>query len=116
MICRYGPIQDTQENRPPNDHQRSDNTDTEKHVFYITISDDDFEADPEEYIPHYPHGCLVYEKEPDANTSRRSPRPKDTSSLLDKDGLAEKIKELEAKIDHLQDRLKKIKNYPIYNI
>ena len=93
----------TQENCPPTDHQRSENTDAEKHVFYIIISDDDSEADPEECVPHYPHGCLVYDQEPKANTSHRSPNPKDTSLILDKDSLAKQIKELEAKIDHLQD-------------
>ena len=99
----------TQEHRPPNNHQRSANTDTPKHIFYVPISDDDSEADPEKYIPH---GYL----EPEASTNRHSPKTKDTTSVLDEKGLDQKIKELEAKINHLQDRLKKLKNYLIYNI
>ena len=99
----------TQEHRPSTNHQRSANANTPKHVFCVPISDDDSEADPENYISHD-------HLEPEASTNRHSSKTKVTSSLLDEKGIDQKIKELEAKINHLQDRLKKLKNYPIYNV
>ena len=99
----------TQEHRPSTNHQPSANANPPKHIFYVPISDDGSEAGPENYISHD-------HLEPEASTNHHSSKTKVATSLLDEKGIDQKIKELEAKIYHLQDRLKKLKNYPIYNI